>query len=507
MLDNFSEREILIALGGIVFLVVLFDGWRRMRMASRNKIRVSKAVHKSIATRHDDDYNPELPGGGARIIGEASMTPATDTSKGEEVSISSVSAENVAVSRAGEESIPDVESEDFIESEEAWQQSMASEAGDTYPVEPEPEPEPKVSESNEDNVLTDYSVGDSFWDEPVNSASAVDMAMEQSQHDDAVMDHSVVDTISEDEVTDQVVEPAQMTYTNEIVESEPESESEPEPEPEPEQEQEQEQELHSATQTGDTLDVAPTSYRPKAAKPLQPDDQLSFAMDAPDDWALESFSAEARFDQEDDDSTLEDLPAEPAKVAANSALSNAGTDKQSSSKKPKLGFLNVIKDMFNSEGSEKTPAGEPESSRYDGPVEVLVIHIMARKGYVIEGSALREAFLANGMRLGDQNIFHRMGTIEDMPMFSCANAVKPGIFDLHTMDEMTTPGVSVFMQMPYGEESMFAFEEMAIAAGNIAARLGAELQDDTRSVMTKQTLEHYRQKVVEFERRRRMRLV
>ncbi|HSG62419.1 MAG TPA: cell division protein ZipA C-terminal FtsZ-binding domain-containing protein, partial [Pseudomonadales bacterium] len=95
----------------------------------------------------------------------------------------------------------------------------------------------------------------------------------------------------------------------------------------------------------------------------------------------------------------------------------------------------------------------------------------------------------------------------DEPLFSCANAVKPGIFDVKTMDQITTPGVSMFMQMPNGEDSMHAFEELAIAAGNIAARLGAELQDDTRSVMTRQTLEHYRQKVLDFERRRRMRLV
>ena len=35
----------------------------------------------------------------------------------------------------------------------------------------------------------------------------------------------------------------------------------------------------------------------------------------------------------------------------------------------------------------------------------------------------------------------------------------------------------------------------------LAHELGGELKDDQRSVMTAQTIEHYRQRIVEFERR------
>jgi len=42
---------------------------------------------------------------------------------------------------------------------------------------------------------------------------------------------------------------------------------------------------------------------------------------------------------------------------------------------------------------------------------------------------------------------------------------------------------------------------MVAAARKLAHELGGELKDDQRSVMTAQTIEHYRQRIVEFERR------
>lgn len=46
---------------------------------------------------------------------------------------------------------------------------------------------------------------------------------------------------------------------------------------------------------------------------------------------------------------------------------------------------------------------------------------------------------------------------------------------------------------------------MADAARGLADALGGELKDENRSVMTKQTIEHARQKVMEFERKRKLR--
>ncbi len=158
--------------------------------------------------------------------------------------------------------------------------------------------------------------------------------------------------------------------------------------------------------------------------------------------------------------------------------------------------------------AEIDAAAEAEESATEQPVmdpeEVLVINVMAKPGTQFRGAALLEELLACGMRFGAMNIFHRhleedgSGPI----LFSLANIVKPGIFDLASMDDFYTPGVSLFMTLPIDAESLAAFDIMAGAAQALASNLGGELKDDSRSVLTQQTLAHYRQRIKDFERRR-----
>jgi len=49
--------------------------------------------------------------------------------------------------------------------------------------------------------------------------------------------------------------------------------------------------------------------------------------------------------------------------------------------------------------------------------------------------------------------------------------------------------------------SMQAFDQMLDAAQKVRMALDADLKDDNRSVMTAQTIEHYRQRVRDFDLR------
>jgi cell division protein ZipA len=145
--------------------------------------------------------------------------------------------------------------------------------------------------------------------------------------------------------------------------------------------------------------------------------------------------------------------------------------------------------------AEKQPA-EPE--------EVLIINVMAHKGEMFKGSELLDIVLRCGMRYGSMDIFHRHSDTkgEGALLFSMANMVKPGTFDLDAMDEFETPGVSLFMTLPINADSMQSFDLMADTARTIADALNGELKDEQRSVMTRQTLEHCRQRIRDFERMR-----
>lgn len=145
--------------------------------------------------------------------------------------------------------------------------------------------------------------------------------------------------------------------------------------------------------------------------------------------------------------------------------------------------------------AEKQPA-EPE--------EVLIINIMAHKGEMFNGGDLLDIILKCGMRYGSMDIFHRHSDTkgEGALLFSMANMVKPGTFDLDAIDEFETPGISLFMTLPINADSMQSFDLMADTARAIAETLGGELKDEQRSVMTRQTLEHCRQRIRDFERMR-----
>jgi cell division protein ZipA len=138
------------------------------------------------------------------------------------------------------------------------------------------------------------------------------------------------------------------------------------------------------------------------------------------------------------------------------------------------------------------------------PEEVLIINVMAHKGSMFNGSQLLDTLLQCGMRYGDMDIFHRYTDVkgEGALLFSMANMVKPGTFDLDAMDEFVTPGVSLFMTLPLKADSMQSFELMLDTAKTLVESLQGEMKDEQRSVMTRQTIEHCRQRILDFERRR-----
>ncbi|MGH1373457.1 MAG: cell division protein ZipA [Cellvibrionaceae bacterium] len=151
-------------------------------------------------------------------------------------------------------------------------------------------------------------------------------------------------------------------------------------------------------------------------------------------------------------------------------------------------------------------ASEPKpqkSSEARESEEVLVINVMSVGDDRFQGSPLLGVILECGMRYGDMKIFHRhLGEDGDGPLlFSMVNMVVPGTFDLNTMDNFETPGVSLFMTLPMDADGMAAFDAMASTAKAIAEQLGGELKDENRSVMTAQTLEHCRARIREFQRK------
>jgi cell division protein ZipA len=168
------------------------------------------------------------------------------------------------------------------------------------------------------------------------------------------------------------------------------------------------------------------------------------------------------------------------------------------------GFLSKIDqgELFRDDSEPKKGIQKsPQKPAEELPQEVIIINVMARSGSMFDGQELLPVLQLQGMRLGDMSIFHKhsgsnaTGTV----IFSMANMVKPGTFDLAAMDDFTTPGVSFFLQLPNKFGNMASFDQMLTAANALKHSLDGELKDENRSVFTRQTIEHCRQRIRDFE--------
>ena len=130
----------------------------------------------------------------------------------------------------------------------------------------------------------------------------------------------------------------------------------------------------------------------------------------------------------------------------------------------------------------------------DEPPEVLIIHLMAPNDQTCDGQLLLDTAVSLGLRYGNMKIFHRhTGDDGSGPvLFSMANLLKPGTFDLTAIGQQHMVGVTLFMTPSELDKPSEIFDLMMDVAEQIADKLQLNIMDETRSSMTKQTIDHYR---------------
>lgn len=151
---------------------------------------------------------------------------------------------------------------------------------------------------------------------------------------------------------------------------------------------------------------------------------------------------------------------------------------------------------------EQRPQKEPQPEPSAVVEELLIINVLAAKGKRFDGEGLVAALRSQGLRYGDMNIFHRIDPATKAKLYSVANAVEPGTFDLSDLAAMRSPGMTFFLQLPGPDDAISMFDDMLQAARNVALDLGGELRDEELSVLTGQSTEHMRQRIADFARRR-----
>lgn len=191
--------------------------------------------------------------------------------------------------------------------------------------------------------------------------------------------------------------------------------------------------------------------------------------------SLKSKEAIAEANEPELASAVEEEWTRPEQTHASSAVAAAGSTEQ----------------------SDSTDDQYEEDTR---PVEELVImHVMSKGDRDIAGSELLELLLRAGLRFGPMDIFHYRNPKGQLE-FSLANSVQPGTLNPDTMEQMTTPGITLFMQLPQHADMMSSFDHLYEMAVFLAKQLDAVILDEEHSTVTAQRVEHYRERLRNFAR-------
>ncbi|MBV7315541.1 cell division protein ZipA [Shewanella sp. NIFS-20-20] len=146
---------------------------------------------------------------------------------------------------------------------------------------------------------------------------------------------------------------------------------------------------------------------------------------------------------------------------------------------------------------EAVASAEAEEAPLGEPTDVLVLHVVAKEGQVLQGAELLPCLLTLNFKYGDMNIFHRHvdNAGNGKVLFSLANMLKPGIFDPDNMEQFSTHGVVLFMTLPCHGDALINFSIMLNSAQQLADDLGADVLDGSRHPWSDLTKQAYIQRI------------
>ncbi|TEW54960.1 cell division protein ZipA [Psychromonas sp. RZ22] len=133
--------------------------------------------------------------------------------------------------------------------------------------------------------------------------------------------------------------------------------------------------------------------------------------------------------------------------------------------------------------------------------DIFIFNVVTREDKRLGGHELLQFFLTSGFRFGEMNIFHRHehsdGTGE--VLFSIANMMAPGTFDLDHMEQFSSQGISFFLTAPNDKISVNkAFDMMLRAVEQIADEFNCDVLNEQRELLTKEQFIEYRHRLKQY---------
>lgn len=143
--------------------------------------------------------------------------------------------------------------------------------------------------------------------------------------------------------------------------------------------------------------------------------------------------------------------------------------------------------------------GEPDSEDTITDEEIIYLNLKSRDGG-IEGADLIRAMQKYHLVYGEMHIFHRLTEGSEQPLFSVADMIEPGSFNIETLSTMTTPGLTLFLRLPRTFDALHALDEMWATARDLGSELNADILDRNQKPFSSQKQQSMRDEVLEYMR-------
>lgn len=144
-------------------------------------------------------------------------------------------------------------------------------------------------------------------------------------------------------------------------------------------------------------------------------------------------------------------------------------------------------DEQTDDDAPRAPEPAPRAPASPAPAPKVLALTLVATGGSISGIRLRRVLTDHGLGLSSRGLFERVGE-DGTPLFSAANLLEPGTFDLATLEGLSTPGVVLFQVLGGDGDHAATFDSMLATAEKLAARLDCELCDTRRQRLGRDAL-------------------
>ena len=153
------------------------------------------------------------------------------------------------------------------------------------------------------------------------------------------------------------------------------------------------------------------------------------------------------------------------------------------------------------EGTANSELGRRVTEEFD---KIVTLYLAARAGQKLHGPDIVVAAEKAGLVYGHMGVFHRLveNRPERGPVFSVANILKPGNFDMADIQSLQTPAIAFFLTLPAPVPALDAWETMLPTAERMAELLGGIVLDEQREILGRQRIGQIRDDLRIYDRQR-----